>query len=523
MASYYCDVRVISRSSGGSAVAKVAYTTRSQMTDERTGVTHDYRHHDDTSRRGRSAVDMAAHAAGVDLTDERAGKVHSYGDKIGVAHAEILLPPGAPPEFQNRSYLWNSLEGAEKRRDAQVCREVIAALPRELSLEQNIALARDICTDQFASRGMPCDFAVHVGVASDGLPQPHMHAVLGLRTIDGNGIARTKDRSWNRKALVHEIRAGIARETNKALEAAGREERVSHLSYKARGIDLEPGIKVGPAASRKGEASARVQHNRGVARRNGDRLIASPEIALAALKASRESAEVFAKRHSADETQYRQVMDAIIKAFEIERTHALVTKVGLAMRERERLASKARKTAPALPPLDPKTRAEVEKLRDEMQLEKLQETKRTRIDRDRLKLWDRHGSEVKHLRQQHERDMAKLRQPRGFFAEAVAKVKGQGRDQEMRELAHRQAAEMGELQSRHAIERSDFERKADEIWRRLQQERKPKARAADTGRERGAAKEITTPQMDRGAAVAIKAIARLKQQRERERDSGRGL
>ena len=44
----------------------------------------------------------------------------------------------APPEFADRSILWNSVEQIEKARDSQLTREIEAALPRELSGEQVI-------------------------------------------------------------------------------------------------------------------------------------------------------------------------------------------------------------------------------------------------------------------------------------------------------------------------------------------------------------------------------------------------
>ena len=52
-----------------------------------------------------------------------------------------MLPAHAPPEFADRSTLWNSVEQIEKARDSQLAREVEAALPRELTREQQLALS----------------------------------------------------------------------------------------------------------------------------------------------------------------------------------------------------------------------------------------------------------------------------------------------------------------------------------------------------------------------------------------------
>ena len=97
---------------------------------------------------GRSAVAAAAYRSGTKLTNEWDGLTHDYTRKGGVVHAEIMLPAHAPPEFADRSILWNSVEQIEKARDSQLAREIEAALPRELSGEQQLALVRVLCEGQ---------------------------------------------------------------------------------------------------------------------------------------------------------------------------------------------------------------------------------------------------------------------------------------------------------------------------------------------------------------------------------------
>ena len=80
---------------------------------------------------------------------------HDYTRKGGIVHAEIMLPAHAPPEFADRSILWNSVEQIEKARDSQLAREIEAALPRELSGEQQLALVRAYVKDNFVDRGIP--------------------------------------------------------------------------------------------------------------------------------------------------------------------------------------------------------------------------------------------------------------------------------------------------------------------------------------------------------------------------------
>ena len=93
---------------------------------------------------GRSAVAAAAYRSGERLTNEWDGKTHDYTHKPGVVHTEIILPAHAPPKFQNRSTLWNSVEQIEKVSDAQLAREIEVALPVELSRAEQLSLVRSL-------------------------------------------------------------------------------------------------------------------------------------------------------------------------------------------------------------------------------------------------------------------------------------------------------------------------------------------------------------------------------------------
>ena len=82
-----------------------------------------------------------------------------------MAYSEILLPPHAPPEYADRQTLWNAVEKAEPHPQAQLAYSFDIALQNEFSLEENIALARQFLLEQFVSRGMICDFSVHLPIS----------------------------------------------------------------------------------------------------------------------------------------------------------------------------------------------------------------------------------------------------------------------------------------------------------------------------------------------------------------------
>lgn len=192
---------------------------------------------------GRSVVAAAAYRSGTRLLDERTGETHDYTRKR-VEHAEILAPAGAPAWVYDRERLWNAVEQAEKRKDAQLAREVEVALPRELGPEARLALARDFVRAEFVSRGMITDLAIHDTKARDGERQPHAHILLTLRSLEDGGFGK-KAREWNDVKFLETWREKWAQTVNQALERAGDAARVDHRTLAAQGIDREPEPKLG--------------------------------------------------------------------------------------------------------------------------------------------------------------------------------------------------------------------------------------------------------------------------------------
>lgn len=140
--------------------------------------------------KGKSAVAAAAYRSGEKITNEWDGMTHDYTRKRGVVHTEILLPPHAPPSFSDRATLWNSVELYEKAGNAQLAREIDAALPIELSREEQIRLVREYCSSQFVSRGMCVDFAIHDTDSGN----PHCHIMLTMRPLDERGAWAAKSK-----------------------------------------------------------------------------------------------------------------------------------------------------------------------------------------------------------------------------------------------------------------------------------------------------------------------------------------
>ena len=104
---------------------------------------------------GQSAIASAAYRSGEKLFSEYYGEYSDYTRKGGVICSDILLPPQAPQEYQDRQTLWNAVEKAERGGNAQLAYSFDIALQNEFSLEENIALARQFLSERFVSRGIP--------------------------------------------------------------------------------------------------------------------------------------------------------------------------------------------------------------------------------------------------------------------------------------------------------------------------------------------------------------------------------
>ena len=293
--------------------------------------------------KGKSAVAAAAYRSGEKLTNEWDGMTHDYTRKGGVVHTEILLPPHAPPSFSDRSTLWNSVELYEKAGNAQLAREIDAALPIELSREEQIRLVRGYCSSQFVSRGMCVDFAIH----DTDKGNPHCHIMLTMRPLDERGAWAAKSKKeydldengerirlpsgrykthkvdltgWNNKDNTLLWRKAWADFTNDFLERNGSPERIDHRSNAERGIDEIPTVHMGVAAcqmEKKGIATEKGELNRSIQKTN--RLIREIRAQIGKLKEW--IADLFKARETAPEQppQSPNLANLLMKYLSVQR------------------------------------------------------------------------------------------------------------------------------------------------------------------------------------------------------------
>ena len=226
--------------------------------------------------KGQSAVAAAAYRSGERLRDEQANEQKFYQARAErIEFTAIMAPKDAPDWTQDRNQLWNRAERAEKRKDAQLAREIEIALPHELTPQQREWLVKDFAREAFVRKGYAVDIAIHAPDKNSDDRNHHAHIMVTMRTLGGDGFAAKKDPSMNRREQLGEWREQWAHLANRHLERHGHEARIDHRSLKQQGIEREAGIHLGYAANemaQRGAQSDRMDALQQVIARNDIRL-----------------------------------------------------------------------------------------------------------------------------------------------------------------------------------------------------------------------------------------------------------
>lgn len=330
MSIYSLSIRNISRGSGQSSTAKLSYITGQKVYDERTG----------------------------EMKDARAN--HRKKDVVFV---KTILPDNAPKEYADPALMFNRLEKNEKRSDAQIAKELIIALPRECTRDQQIRAVEEFIHEQFTSKDLPAVFAIHD--SNDG--NPHAHAIVSGRAIDKNGKWAVKEKKvcdldengnkipvidpktgqqkvrvrkgkgteklWKMKTVSSDplngkenykrIRKGWEQSVNRYLS---EEHQVDSRSYKDRGLTIEPTQHEGFAARQmaaRGEHVDVIENNRRILQEREEKQKLSAEIVLLgnqiedqADKISSLYERMISKAHEAFASFRRTVSDTVEKISE---------------------------------------------------------------------------------------------------------------------------------------------------------------------------------------------------------------
>ena len=224
---------------------------------------------------GGVAVRSAAYNAREAITDARTGELYYFKHRAAPEHHEVLLPEGADPRLGGSATLWNAAEEAEKRKDAQVAREIVMALPAnsELSHEDRVELVRSFAQEHFVSKGLAVQLDVHsphVGDEDKETANHHAHLLITTRRVEGDGLSAKKARDLDPE--VRRLGARAAVTDGEAWGALWRDHQNRYfaehgLSIRVDGTSAVPQAHVGPVRMR-AEESAAVERDREIAREN---------------------------------------------------------------------------------------------------------------------------------------------------------------------------------------------------------------------------------------------------------------
>ena len=227
---------------------------------------------------GHTAIAASAYRSGEKLYDRYYGEVQDYTKKGGVIMSEILMPDYVPERLADRETLWYEVENHENRKDAQLAYSFDFALQNELSMEENIEIARRYIMENFVAKGMICDVAVHdPDKGEGGIPNPHVHVLVPIRPVNTNGewgekrlhipvfdedgkpVLNKKGKQkcddpfttdWGKPETLEIWRENWAKIVNEKFAEKGLSCRIDHRSNEDRGLDEIPQVHEGSAVRR---------------------------------------------------------------------------------------------------------------------------------------------------------------------------------------------------------------------------------------------------------------------------------
>ena len=227
--------------------------------------------------KGYSAIAASAYRSGEKLYDDYYGETQDYTHKGGVVMSGLTFPSYVPEKYRDRQTLWNELEKAEKHPKAQLAYSFDIALQNEFTRDENIALVKEFIAENFASKGMICDWAVHEPEKKGGIPNPHFHVLVPIRPMMENGEwgekqhreyqldsdgNRIRDKNgkyvfnavpttdWGRPETLETWRRNWAKLVNEKFREKGMDLRIDERSYRDQGKADIPQVHEGSSVRR---------------------------------------------------------------------------------------------------------------------------------------------------------------------------------------------------------------------------------------------------------------------------------
>jgi len=182
--------------------------------------------------KGSNACRKAAYNAREAIKCERTGQLFYFKHKTDNVFHKILLPKGVDPKFKDSTTLWNAAEKAEKRKDSQVYKECVIALPDDkiVTDEDRMEIAERFAEFVFVSKRLGCQIDIHAPHEKE--KNWHAHFIVTTRKFreDGLGFCAYKARDTD-----PEVRKGKVVEADAVGEIYAD---IQNAFFKEKGYDL---------------------------------------------------------------------------------------------------------------------------------------------------------------------------------------------------------------------------------------------------------------------------------------------
>lgn len=133
---------------------------------------------------GASAVAASAYRACINLTDERTGLTHEYKNKWGHISTDLI-------GFTDMKTLWGNAEKSETRKNSSICRELLIPMPNDWTDEQRKLCARRFGEMLRARYGVAVQVSIH---RQANVKNDHAHILFTTRQVDDAGVFGKKTR-----------------------------------------------------------------------------------------------------------------------------------------------------------------------------------------------------------------------------------------------------------------------------------------------------------------------------------------
>ena len=246
------------------------------------------------------------------------------------ADIEKIESGNLPTWAKDAKHFWKSADKNE-RMNGRVYTELEISLPRELNKEQREELVSQF-VEKTLGENFTYSYAIHNPLARDGEQNPHVHLMFSERKLDGIDRDEAqhfkrynsknpelggagKDRYFNARNFVSEVRVSWANTANDYMESIGLDSRIDHRSYQKIGTEIQSqNFRADYISHDKYLISENINEIR---RQNGETIIEKPSEVLKVLTSTQSFFTIreldrFLEAHTDGQEQYLKAREAVL-------------------------------------------------------------------------------------------------------------------------------------------------------------------------------------------------------------------